>query len=85
MKFPLKMEPWLLLKLKCNTKIPLAYNVLQHTFAGGLLMGRRTGSKGIIFAALGLGLLISLILPAKFIIIFLAVALVFSGISLCKN
>lgn len=48
-------------------------------------MGRRNGSKGIIFVALGLGLLISLILPAKFIIIFLAVALVFSGISLCKN
>lgn len=48
-------------------------------------MGRRTGSKGIIFVALGLGLLISLILPAKFIIIFLAVALLFSGISLCKN
>lgn len=48
-------------------------------------MGRRKGSKGIIFIALGLGLLISLILPEKAIIIILAIALVICGLSLCKG
>ena len=47
-------------------------------------MGRRCNNKGIIFTALGIGLLISLILPEKFIIIFLAIALVICGIALCK-
>lgn len=48
-------------------------------------MGRRKGSKGIIFVTLGLGLLISLILPQKAIIIILAIALVMCGIALCKG
>lgn len=48
-------------------------------------MGRRKGSKGIIFVALGLGLLISLILPEKAIIVILASALVICGIALCKG
>ncbi len=47
-------------------------------------MGRK-GSKGMIFVALGLGLLISLILPEKFIIILLATALVICGFALCKG
>ncbi len=48
-------------------------------------MGRKRGSKGIIFVALGLGLLISLVLPEKAIIVILAVALVICGITLCKG
>lgn len=48
-------------------------------------MGRRSGSKGIIFVALGLGLLISLVLPEKIIITLLAVALVICGFALCKS
>lgn len=48
-------------------------------------MGRKRGSKGIIFAALGFGLLISLILPEKAIIVILAIALVICGIALCKG
>lgn len=47
-------------------------------------MGRRSNSKGIIFVALGLGLIISLMLPQKFIIILLAVSLVICGAALCK-
>ncbi len=48
-------------------------------------MGRRKSPKGIIFVALGLGLLISLILPEKAIIVILASALVLCGIALCKG
>ena len=48
-------------------------------------MGRKRGSKGIIFVALGLGFLISLILPEKAIIVILAIALVLCGIALCKG
>lgn len=48
-------------------------------------MGRRKSSRGIIFVTLGLGLLISLILPQKVIIILLAIALVICGLSLCKG
>lgn len=48
-------------------------------------MSKRNNSKGIIFAALGLGLLISLLLPQKFIIITLSISLVFCGIALCKH
>lgn len=47
-------------------------------------MGRNSGAKGIIFVALGLGLIISLVLPQKFVIILLATALVVCGIALCK-
>ncbi len=52
---------------------------------GGYFMGRKRGSKGIIFVALGLGFLISLILPEKAIIVILAIALVLCGIALCKG
>ncbi len=49
-------------------------------------MGRKRGSnKGIIFAALGLGLLISFVFPDKFIVVLLSVALVVCGIALCKS
>lgn len=48
-------------------------------------MGRKKNNKGIIFVTLGLGLLISLILPQKVIIILLAIALVMCGFSLCKS
>lgn len=48
-------------------------------------MGRKKGAKGIIFIALGLGLLVSLVLPAKAVIVILAVALVICGILLCKG
>ncbi len=48
-------------------------------------MGRKRNFKGIIFVALGLGFLISLILPEKAIIVILAVALVLCGITLCKG
>ncbi len=49
-------------------------------------MGRRRGSsKGIIFMALGLGLLMSLVLPEKIIIVLLAGSLVVCGAALCKS
>ncbi len=49
-------------------------------------MGRkRNGSKGIIFITLGLGFIISLILPQKIIIVLLALALVVCGAALCKS
>ena len=48
-------------------------------------MGRRKNSKGLIFIALGMGLLISLILPAKAVIVILAIAIVVCGIFLCKG
>ncbi len=49
-------------------------------------MGRRRSSnKGIIFVALGLGLLISFVFPDKFIVVVLASALVVCGITLCKS
>ncbi len=48
-------------------------------------MGRKRSNKGVIFMALGLGLLISLILPQKVIIVLLAIALVICGFSLCKS
>ncbi len=49
-------------------------------------MGRkRHNSNGIIFVALGLGLLISLILPQKAVIVILAIALVCCGGALCKS
>lgn len=48
-------------------------------------MGKRSDCKGMIFAALGIGLLISLIFPQKFIIIMLAISLVICGLALCKN
>lgn len=65
--------------------MPLAYNVV-NTSAGGIIMGRRRdGSKGIVFMALGLGLLMSLILPQKAVIIILAIALVCCGAALCKS
>lgn len=48
-------------------------------------MGRKKGSKGIAFIALGLGLLVSLILPAKAVIVILAIALVICGICLCRS
>jgi hypothetical protein len=47
-------------------------------------MGRRSGAKGVIFVALGLGLIISLILPEKFVIVLLATALVICGTALCR-
>ncbi len=48
-------------------------------------MGRKRNSKGIIFVALGLGFIISLVLPEKAIIVILAIALVLCGITLCKG
>ena len=51
---------------------------------GGIFMGRKS-NKGILFVALGLGLLVSLILPEKAIIILLAIALVICGFTLCKG
>ncbi len=48
-------------------------------------MGKRNSCTGIIFASLGLGLVISFILPTKFIIVALALSLVFCGVALCKK
>ncbi len=48
-------------------------------------MSKRNSSAGIIFASLGLGLVISFILPTKFIVVALAFSLVFCGIALCKK
>ncbi len=48
-------------------------------------MCKRNSCAGILFASLGLGLVISFVLPTKFIVVALAIALVFCGISLCKK
>lgn len=47
-------------------------------------MRKKSGTNGLIFVALGLGLSISLIFPEKFIIVMLSIALVICGIALCK-
>ena len=47
-------------------------------------MGRNSSVKGVIFVALGLGLIASLLLPEKFVIILLATALVICGAALCR-
>lgn len=48
-------------------------------------MGKRTGTKGLLFVALGLGLIISILLPEKFVIVLLAVSLIICGLALCKS
>jgi hypothetical protein len=49
-------------------------------------MGRqRNQSSGLIFVALGVGLMLTFVFPDKFIIVLLAIALVICGIALCKN
>lgn len=48
-------------------------------------MGRKGTNKGLLFVALGLGLIVSLLLPEKFIIILLACSLVICGLALCKS
>lgn len=49
-------------------------------------MGRKhSSSNGLIFITLGLGLLISLILPQKAIIVILSISLVCCGAALCKS
>lgn len=47
-------------------------------------MGKRRGNNGLIYVALGLGLLISFIFPDKFIVVLLAMVLVICGLSLCR-
>lgn len=40
---------------------------------------------GIIFVMFGLGLILSLILPAKFLVVVLSIALVICGLIICKS
>ncbi len=47
-------------------------------------MRRRNNCTGGYFAAFGIGVLVALILPARFILIVAAVALVLAGISLVR-
>ncbi len=49
-------------------------------------MGRQKNKlSGLIFAALGVGLMLTFIFPDKFIVVLLAIALVICGIALCKK
>lgn len=47
-------------------------------------MRRRNSCTGGYFAAFGVGILVSLILPARFVLIVAAVALVLAGLSLVR-
>ena len=46
---------------------------------------RRGNNLGLIFAMLGLGLVLALIFPSKFLVVILSIALILSGIVLCKT
>lgn len=46
---------------------------------------RRGNNLGLIFAMLGLGLVLALIFPSKFLVVILSIALIVSGIVLCKT
>lgn len=48
-------------------------------------MGKKNSCAGVLFASLGLGLVISFVLPTKFIVVALAISLVFCGVALCKK
>lgn len=49
-------------------------------------MGRRRGvSAGLVFIALGFGLMITLVFPFKFVVVVLSIALVICGAALCKK
>ena len=43
------------------------------------------GSLGLIFVMLGAGLILAMIFPSKFLVVVLSIALIVSGIVLCKN
>lgn len=40
---------------------------------------------GLIFAMLGSGLILALVFPSEFLVVVLSIALIVSGIALCKN
>ncbi len=46
---------------------------------------RRRSNLGLIFAMLGLGLALAFIFPSKFLVVLLSIALILSGIFLCKS
>ena len=46
---------------------------------------RRGNNLGLIFAMLGLGLVLAFIVPSKFLVVILSIALILSGIVLCKT
>ena len=46
---------------------------------------KNVGGIGYAFLALGFGLIFSMILPVKFLVVILAFALAFSGIALLRN
>lgn len=49
-------------------------------------MGRhKSNLHGLIFIALGVGLMITFVFPAKFIVVLLAILLVICGAFLCKK
>lgn len=45
----------------------------------------RGKNLGIIFVMLGIGLILAFVFPSKFLVIFLSIALIISGIALCKS
>lgn len=46
---------------------------------------KKNSNLGIIFVMFGLGLILSFILPAKFLVIVLSIALVVCGVIICKS
>jgi len=50
-------------------------------------MGRRRSKSklGLIFAVLGTGLVLALTVPAKYLVVIIAFALIISGVALCKS
>lgn len=43
------------------------------------------GRLGLVFCMLGAGLMLAFVFPSKFLVVFLSIALIISGIVLCKN
>lgn len=50
-------------------------------------MGKRKkyANIGTVFLFLGLGLVLALLVPAKYLVVLLAIALTISGIAICKH
>ncbi len=45
----------------------------------------RSGNLGLVFVMLGAGLILALVFPSGFLVVALSLALIVSGILLCKN
>lgn len=69
-----------------NTNADAAYSDSSNG-KGGVCMRRRakSGNLGLVFVMLGAGLILALVFPSGFLVVALSLALIVSGILLCKN